>query len=112
METSEDEDEKKQNAVSPAIEAQVQIFEEAVDPLKHPNLASEQTSVQSDKDIMPTLCEIVKLAKVAKSTDLLKVLHGNGRTTSLAVVPCSAKQSGFKQQARKSRWVHRILQRV
>jgi hypothetical protein len=38
-----------------------------------------------------------------KSVDLLKVLNYNDSTTFVEV-PCSAKQSGFKQQARQSRW--------
>jgi hypothetical protein len=47
-----------------------------------------------------------------KTVDILKVVNYNDATTSLVEVPCSAKQSGFKQQARRTRWVHRILQSV
>jgi hypothetical protein len=43
---------------------------------------------------------------------LLKVLNYNDTTTSLVEVPCSAKQSGFKKQARRSQWVQQILQCV
>jgi hypothetical protein len=58
------------------------------------------------------LRDILKLSKKVKSVDLLKVLHYNDSTTSLVEVPCSAKQSGLKKHARRSRWVHRILQCV
>jgi hypothetical protein len=40
------------------------------------------------------------------------VPHHNDATTSLVEVPCSSKQSGFKQRARKSRWAQRILKSV
>jgi hypothetical protein len=54
----------------------------------------------TDKDILPVLRDIIKLSKKVKSVDLLKVLHYNDSTTSLVEVPCSAKQSSFKKQAR------------
>jgi hypothetical protein len=54
----------------------------------------------------------MKLAKKVKSIDLLKVLNYNDSTTSLVKVPCSARWLGFKKQARRSRWVHRILECV
>ena len=54
----------------------------------------------------------MKLSKRVESVDLLKVLHYNDSTTSLVEVPCSAKQSGFKKQVRRTRWVHRILECV
>jgi hypothetical protein len=50
--------------------------------------------------VTPALREIVKPPKKAKSADLLKVLHFNGATTSLLKVPCLAKQSGFRSEAR------------
>jgi hypothetical protein len=43
------------------------------------------------------------------SVDLLEVLHFNDATTRLVEVPCLAKQSGFKQQVERLRWVHPIL---
>jgi hypothetical protein len=56
------------------------------------------------------LREIVELSKTAeKSADLLKVLHNNDLTNSLVEVPCSAKQSGFKKQARMMKWMHCVL---
>jgi hypothetical protein len=54
----------------------------------------------------------MKLSKQVRSVDLLEVLNYNDTTTSLVEVPCSAKQSGFKKQARRSRRVERILQSV
>jgi hypothetical protein len=54
----------------------------------------------------------VKLSKKVKSVELLKVLNFDDKITSLVAVPCSAKQSGFKKQARKSRWVSRLLECV
>jgi hypothetical protein len=91
----------------------VQIFDETIDPQDCPTLASKQTHVESDNDVTPALHKIVKLAKDAvKSTDLQKVLHVNDRTARVVVVPCSAKQSGFKMQAQKSQQVHQILQRA
>jgi hypothetical protein len=53
---------------------------------------------------------IIWLSKKVKSVDLPKVLNYNDSTTSLVKVPHSANQSGFKKQARWSRWVHQILQ--
>jgi hypothetical protein len=40
------------------------------------------------------------LPKNGKPVDILKVLNYNDSTISLVEVPCSAKQSGFKHQAR------------
>jgi hypothetical protein len=102
--------EKKQEAVSVAV--QLQIFDEKVEPKEYPTLFSKNIGLTSNEDITPVLREIVKLSRKVKSVDLLKVLHYNDATTSLVEVPCSAKMSGFKQQARRSRWVHRVLQCV
>jgi hypothetical protein len=92
----------------------VQPFSIIIYPKEFPTLASKQICLQTDKDITPVLRDILKLAKKVKSSgvDLLKVLHYNDTTTSFVEVPCSARQSGFKRQARRSRWIHRILQNV
>jgi len=104
--------EKKQEAVSAAV--QVNVFETPVEPNDYPILVSKNISLTSDEEITPVLREIVKLSKVVKSdsVDILKVLHRNDSTTSLVEVPCSAKQSGFKKQLRRTKWVHRILEGV
>jgi hypothetical protein len=102
------EKEKKQEAFSAAVE--VQIFKEIVDPQQHPSLVAKNIVLTSDEDITPVLRDVVKPSKKVKSVDLLKVLNFNDKITSLVAVPCSAKQSGFKKQARKSRWVHRLLE--
>jgi hypothetical protein len=91
---------KKQEAVSAALE--VQIFEETVDPHQRLALVAKNVVLASDEDITPALRDVVNLSKKVKSVDLLKVLHVNGRVTSLVAAPCSAKQSGFKKQDRKS----------
>ena len=75
-------------------------------------MVAKNIVLTSDEDITPVLRDIVKLSKKVKSVDLLKVLNFNDTTTSLVLVPCSAKQSGFKKQARKSRWVYRLLECV
>jgi hypothetical protein len=98
---------KKQKAVSAAVE--VNHFTEVIDAKQFPTLAAKNTCLTSDKDIKAVMRELVKLSKQVKSVDLLQVLHHNDATTSLVEVPCSSKQSGFKQRARKSRWVQRIL---
>ena len=103
-------DESKQKAVSAAVV--VNRFLETIDPKDYPSLDCKQICLQTDKDITPVLRDIIKLSKKVKSVDLLRVLNYNDTTTSLVEVPCSAKQSGFKKQARRSRWVHRILQCV
>ncbi len=88
-------------------------LEETVDPKDYPTLNSKNMiCLQTDKDITPVLRDIMKLAKKVRSVDLLKVLNYNDTTTSLVEVPCSAKKSGFKKQARRSWWVHQILQCV
>jgi hypothetical protein len=63
----------------------VQPFSISIDPKEFPTLASEQICLQTDKDITPVLCDILKLAKKVKLTgvDLLKVLYYNYTTTSL-----------------------------
>ncbi len=81
-------------------------FQEIVDPKDYPTLDSLNICLQTDKYIMPVLRDIMKLSKKVRSVDLLKVLNYNDMTTSLVEVPCSAKQSGFKKQARRSQWVH------
>jgi hypothetical protein len=88
----EKEKERKKEAVSAAA-ADVHIFQEEIDPKDYPTLLAKNIVLTSDKDIMPILREIVKLAKEVKSTDLLKVLNANGRTTSLVVVPCGNHQA-------------------
>ena len=77
-------------------------------------MAAKNIALTSDEDITPVLREIVivKLSKKVKSTDVLKVLHFNDTSTSLVEVPCFAKRSGFKKQAQRTRWVHRILECV
>ena len=91
--------EKNQKAVSVAV--QIQIFDEVTEPQEYPTLFAHNIGLTSDKDITPVLREIVKLSKRVKSVDLLKVLHFYDSTTSIVEVPCSAKQSGFKKQARR-----------
>jgi hypothetical protein len=98
---------KKQKAVSAAVE--VHHFTEVIDAKQFPALAAKNAFLTSDKDIKAVRWELVKLLKQAKSADLPQVLHCNDGTTSLVEVPCSTKQSDFKQQAQKSRWVQRIL---
>jgi hypothetical protein len=101
---------EQEEAVSAAVP--IQNFNEQVNPKDYPVLSSYNIELTSDKDITPLLRDIVKLSKKVTSVDLLKVLHYNDTTTSLVEVPCSSKQSGFKRQARKTKWVHRILQSV
>jgi hypothetical protein len=76
---------------------------ETINPKDYPTLDSKQICLEVDRDIAPVLRDIIKLSKKVKLVDLLKVLHYNDSTTSLVEVPCSAKQSGFKKQARQSR---------
>lgn len=102
---------KKQNEVSDVV-GEINYFHATINPKQFPTLASKHVCLESDSDIRPILREIVKLSKIVKSVDLLKVSHFNGRTTSLVEVPCSAKLSGFKKAVRKSQWVLRILQCV
>jgi hypothetical protein len=84
-------DEKKQQAVSAAVE--INSFEENIDPKDYPTLHSKHICLKTDKDITAILCDIMKLSKEVKSIDLLKVLNQNDRPTSLVEVPCSANQS-------------------
>jgi hypothetical protein len=58
------------------------------------------------------LCPFSKLSKQVKSADILKILNLNNSTTSLVEVPSSAKNSGFKKQARRTKWVLRIPESV
>jgi hypothetical protein len=60
-------------------------------------LVAKNVVLTSHKDITPVLCNIVRLSKQIESVDLLKVLNFKDKTTSLVVVPCSPKQSGFKK---------------
>jgi hypothetical protein len=99
---------KEQQALSAAVA--MNRFEETVDPKDYPTLNSK--NIKTDKDISPVLRDIMKLSKKVRSVDLLKVLNYNNTTTSRVEVPCSAKQSGFKKQAGRSRWVQRIFQCV
>jgi hypothetical protein len=101
---------KKKKAVSVAVD--VITFAEHINPKDYPTLHSKHICLQTDTKITAVLRDILKLSKKVKSVDLVKVLHYNDSTTSLVEVPCSAKQSGFKKQARRSRWVHQILQCV
>jgi hypothetical protein len=103
---------RKEKAISAAVV--VNTFTQTIDPKEFPTLASKGICLQTDKDITPILRDVLKLTKKVKPSgvDLLKVLHYNDSTTSLVEVPCSARQSGFKKQARRSRWIHRILQCV
>jgi hypothetical protein len=48
--------------------------------------------------------------KQVKSVDILKILNLNDSTTSLVEVPSSAKNSGFKKQARRTKWVLHVLE--
>jgi hypothetical protein len=89
--------------------AEVNCFTEAIDAKQFPTLAAKNMCLTSDKDIKAVMRELVKLSKQVKSVDLLQVMHHNDATTSPGEVPCSSKQSGFKQRARKLRWVQRIL---
>jgi hypothetical protein len=100
---------KKHKLVSVAHD---NVFDEHIDSQDHPTLQAKQISVESDKDIAAVLRDIIKLSKKVKSVDILKVVNYNDATTSLVKIPCSAKQSGFKQQVRWTRWVHRVLQSV
>jgi hypothetical protein len=102
---------KEQQAVSAAVA--MNRFEETVDPKDYPTLDSKNICLlQTDKDITPVLRDIMKLSKKVRSVNLLKVLNYNDTTTNLVEVPCSGKQYGFKKEARRSQWVHRILQCV
>jgi hypothetical protein len=101
---------KEQQALSAAIA--MNRFEETADPKDYPTLHSKNICLKTDKDISPVLRDIMKLSKKVRSVALLKVLNYNDTATSLVEVPCSAKQSGFKKQARGSRWVQRILRCV
>jgi hypothetical protein len=103
-------DENKQKAVSAAVV--LNQFSETINQNDYPTLDSKRICLETDQDITPVLRDIIKLSKKVKLVDLLKVLNYNGSTTSLVEVPCSSKQSGFKKQARRSRWVHQILQCV
>jgi hypothetical protein len=88
-------------------------FQETVDPKDYPTLDSKNIYLKTDKDISPVATsEHHEVIKKVSSVDLLKVLNYNDTTTSLVEVPCSVKQSGFKKQARRSRWVQGILQCV
>jgi hypothetical protein len=87
-------------------------LEETVDPKDYPTLNSKNICLQTDKDITPVLQDIIKLSKEVRSVVLLKVLNYDDATTSPVEAPCSAKQPGFMKQARRSGWVHRILQFV
>jgi hypothetical protein len=100
--------ERKKRAVSVAVD--VITFTGHINSKDYPALHSKHICLQTDTEITAVLRDILKLSKKVKSVDLLKVLHYNDSTTSLVEVPCSAKQSGFKKQARPSRWVHQILQ--
>jgi hypothetical protein len=99
--------EKKQEAVSAA--SQERPFDTTLKPQEHPALVSKNISLASNQDIVPVLREIVKLSKQVKSVDILKILNLNDSTTSLVEVPSSAKYSGFKKQARRTKWVLRVL---
>jgi hypothetical protein len=100
--------EKKQEAVSAA--SQAQPFDTTLKPQEYPTLVSKNISLTSNQDIVPVLREIVKLSKQVKSVDILKILNLNDSTTSLVEVPSSAKNSGFKKQARRTKWVLCILE--
>jgi hypothetical protein len=103
-------DENQQKTVSAAVV--VNRFIETINLQEYPTLHSKKICLQTDKYIALVLRDIIKLSKKVKWVDLLKVLNYNDSTTSLVKVPCSVKQLGFKKQARRSRWVHRILQCV
>jgi hypothetical protein len=91
-------DEKKQKAVSDATN--VNKIADKVDTNYYPALTSKNICLHTDKDITVVLRDIIQLSKNVKSVDILKVLNYNNSTTSLVLeVPCSAKQSGFNQQA-------------
>jgi hypothetical protein len=75
------------------------VFQGDSQPKDYPALLSKNICLQTDKDIMPVLWDIIKLSKKVRSVDLLKVLNYNDTATSLVEVPCSAKQSGFRKQA-------------
>jgi hypothetical protein len=101
---------KEQQAVSATVA--MNRLKETVDPKDYPSLNSKNICLQTDKDITPVLQDIMKLSKEVRSVALLKVLNYDDTTTSPVEAPCSAKQSGFMKQARRSGWVHRILQYV
>jgi hypothetical protein len=109
------------DAASPSSESEkairasvlgVNSFFETINPKDYPTLSALNICLKTDRDIKAVIRDLIKLSKKVKSVDLLKVLNYNDSTTSLVEVPCSARQSGFKKQARRSRWVHRILQCV
>jgi hypothetical protein len=102
--------EKKQEAVSAA--SQAQPFDTTLKPQEYPTLVSKNISLTSNQDIVPVLREIVKLSKQVKSVDILKILNLNDSATSLVEVPSSAKNSGFKKQALRTKWVLSILESV
>jgi hypothetical protein len=117
IEKKKEEDEKMEEAVSAALRVET-FSENNVLPSNYPFLADLQDSrgrqicLKTNKDIQKLLREIVKMSRQVKSVDLLKVINSNDVTTSLVEVPCSAKQSGFKKQSRRSGWVERILYNV
>jgi hypothetical protein len=106
---------KKQKSVSVTHE---NVFDEHINPKDYPTLQAKQISVESDK---ASHCgspswhhQTIKEGEVSWHTQSCELQwYYNDATTSLVKVPCCyAKQSGFKQQARRTRWVHWILQSV
>jgi hypothetical protein len=102
-----EDDDKRQKAVSVGIE--VKQLSEVIDATQFPTLVAKNICITSNKDIKAVMRELAKLSKQVKSVDLLQVLHSNDTTTSLVKVACSAKESGFKQQVRRSRWAEGVL---
>jgi hypothetical protein len=116
IEKKKEDDEKREEAASARF---VETFSESnVLPSNYPFLADLQDGrgrkicLKTNTDIQKLLREIVKMSRQVRSVDLLKVVNYNNVTTSLVEVPCSAKQSGFKKQSRRSGWVERILYNV
>jgi hypothetical protein len=105
-----EDDDKRKKAVSAAVG--VKKITEVTDPNQLPTLVAKNVCITSDKDIKAVTRELAKLSKQVKSVDLLEVVHCNDTTSSLVEVPCSAKQSGFKERARRSRWMERGLESV
>jgi hypothetical protein len=103
----EDEDKRKRQSVR---QWESKKITELTDPNQFPTLVAKNTCITSDKDIKAVTRERAKLSKQVKSVALLDVVHHNDTTTSLVEVLCSAKQSGFKERARRSRWMERSLE--
>jgi hypothetical protein len=90
-------DENQQKTVSAAVV--VNRFIETIKPKDYPTLDSKQICLETDRDILPVLRDIIKLSKKVKLVDLLKVLNCNDSTTSLVKVLALQSNPASKNQA-------------